>query len=434
MKKTFNKKMIKMCGVALPLAAALWLSGCDNQQGAQSQSLTQASSAAVVSSVNESQYMVDKNATAETKALFQFLRNQRGQGILFGHQHETTQGLTIKSIEGDESDTFNAVGDFAAVYGWDTLSIIKPRIEEEILEPVKRAYARGGIITISTHPDNPITRDKRGLDASATSWEPTGTSWDTTPAVEVSLPGGEYNHVLNSYLDQMAEFANEARGANGELIPIILRLFHENTGSWFWWGADQSTPEQYKALYQYCVTYLRDTKGVRNFLYAYSPNQTETGTEEEYLERYPGDEYVDVLGFDTYGSATDNAAWFKKVTDNAALMVRMAEKRNKVPVISEIGIRAPDIEAGIVDNQWWGKLIGSLKADKDARNLAFLLTWRNANNGVLNDKGERVPHYWVPTNLEADIKNGTFEDFKKFYDDEWTIFNSELKDVYKTAH
>lgn len=424
------KKLSSALRLALPLAAALWLAGCNSETASQTSAPAQTSSAATVSVVDESQYMVDKNATAETRALFSYLRAQQGKGILFGHQHETTQGLTIKSIEGDESDTFNSVGDFAAVYGWDTLSIIEPRIEEEILEPIKRAYARGGIITISTHPDNPITRDQRGRDASATSWQPIGTSWDTTPAVAVSLPGGEYHHVLLSYLDQIAAFADQTRGENGELIPLILRLFHEHTGSWFWWGADQSTPEQYKELYRFSVTYLRDVKKVRNLLYAYSPNSMENPTEEEFLERYPGDEYVDVLGFDTYGKAEDNDAWFKNVTANAALMVRMAQARNKIPVISEIGIRAPDVEAGLVDNQWWQKLIGHLKADKEARQIAFLLTWRNASNGVLNDKGERVPHYWVPTNTERDRANGTLADFKAFYDDEFTLFNRDLKNVY----
>lgn len=424
------KKLSSALRLALPLAAALWLAGCNSETASQTSAPAQTSSAATVSVVDESQYMVDKNATAETRALFSYLRAQQGKGILFGHQHETTQGLTIKSIEGDESDTFNSVGDFAAVYGWDTLSIIEPRIEEEILEPIKRAYARGGIITISTHPDNPITRDQRGRDASATSWQPIGTSWDTTPAVAVSLPGGEYHHVLLSYLDQIAAFADQTRGENGELIPLILRLFHEHTGSWFWWGADQSTPEQYKELYCFSVTYLRDVKKVRNLLYAYSPNSMENPTEEEFLERYPGDEYVDVLGFDTYGKAEDNDAWFKNVTANAALMVRMAQARNKIPVISEIGIRAPDVEAGLVDNQWWQKLIGHLKADKEARQIAFLLTWRNASNGVLNDKGERVPHYWVPTNTERDRANGTLADFKAFYDDEFTLFNRDLKNVY----
>ena len=367
--------------------------------------------------------IVDVKATEETRSLFAFMQQQRKQSILFGHQHETTQGLTIKVSDGTQSDTFNAVGDFAAVYGWDTLSIVAPKQEGDVVEQIKKAYARGGIITISSHFDNPKTDTKKGV------W-PTGTSWDQTAAVVDALPGGAYNKVYRGYLDQLADWANTLKDDNGNLIPVIFRILHENTGSWFWWGEKQSTPEQYKMLYQYTVEYLRDKRGVHNFLYAYSPNNFAEATEANYLVRYPGDAWVDVLGFDTYGPAENNEAWFANVVANAALVVRMAEARGKIPVISEIGIRAPDIEAGKYDNQWYRKLIAGLKADKNARNISFFLTWRNAPHGVAGPNGKNVPHYWVPTNREENINNGTLEDFREFYNDEITAFNRDISGVY----
>ena len=367
--------------------------------------------------------VVDKKATAETRSLFAFMQQQRKQAIMFGHQHETTQGITITSTDGTQSDTFNAVGDFAAVYGWDTLSIIAPKSEGDVVGQIKKAYARGGIITISSHFDNPKTDSKKGV------W-PIGTSWDTTAAVADALPGGAYNKVYRGYLDQLADWANNLKDDQGKLIPVIFRILHENTGSWFWWGEKQSTPEQYKILYQYTVEYLRDKKGVHNFLYAYSPNNFSAATEANYSVRYPGDAWVDVLGFDTYGPAEGNADWFKNVVANAALVTRMAETRGKVPVISEIGIRAPDIEAGKYDNHWYRKLIAGLKADKDARQIAFLLTWRNAPEGVPGPGGKNLPHYWVPSNREENSKNGTLEDFRAFYSDDLTAFNRDISNVY----
>ena len=367
--------------------------------------------------------IVDKQATAETRSLFAFMQQARKESIMFGHQHETTQGLTITATDGTQSDTFNAVGDFAAVYGWDTLSIVAPKSEGDVVEQIKKAYARGGIITVSSHFDNPITDKQKGV------W-PVGTSWDKTPAVVASLPGGEFNSVYNGYLDQLADWANNLKDDKGTLIPVIFRILHENTGSWFWWGEEQSTPEQYQQLYQYTVEYLRDTKGVHNFLYAYSPNNFWEVTEANYLERYPGDAYVDVLGFDTYGEVENNENWFKNVVANAALVARMADERGKIPVISEIGIRAPDIEAGKYDNQWYRKLIDGLKADADARTIAFLLTWRNAPEGVPGPDGNNVPHYWVPANREENINNGTLEDFRAFYNDDFTAFNRDISGVY----
>ena len=369
--------------------------------------------------------LVNKNATPETRSLFAFMREQAKTSIMFGHQHETTQGLTIQSTDGTQSDTFNAVGDFAAVYGWDTLSIITPRQEGDIVEQVKKAYARGGIITVSTHPDNPLTDQQKKPD----NW-PVGTSWDKTPAVVAALPGGEAHATYVGYLDQVADWANNLRDEKGTLIPVVFRILHENTGSWFWWGAEQSTPEEYKALYRFTVEYLRDTRGVNNFLFAYSPNNFREVTEANYLERYPGDAWVDVLGFDTYGPAEDNADWFANVVANAALVVRMAEARGKVAAISEIGIRAPDIEAGKFDNQWYRKLIGGLKADPEARRISFLLVWRNAPEGVPGPDGQPVPHYWVPTNRPENINNGTLADFRAFYADDFTAFNRDISGAY----
>jgi len=63
------------------------------------------------------------------------------------------------------------------------------------------------------------------------------------------------------------------------------------------------TAADYKTLYQFTVTYLRDSLGVRNFMYAWSPDKN-FNSEAEYLERYPGDEYVDLVGTDNYGDLT----------------------------------------------------------------------------------------------------------------------------------
>lgn len=355
---------------------------------------------------------VAANASAETRSLFDFMRRQAGQAIMFGHQNETTQGITIVNFDGTESDTLHSVGDFAAVYGWDTLTIVAPVREPVPTEHAKMAFERGGIITISTHFDNPLTDKGVGHQN-----YPDGTSWDTTPAVVAALPGGEAHARYLSYLDQVADWANSLKTDDGVLIPVIFRILHENTGSWFWWGEKQSTPEQYKRLYRFTFDYLTKQKQVRNFLFAYSPNAFENPTQEKYLERYPGDEWVDVLAFDAYGPAEDNDAWFQMVTNNAAMLARMARDRGKVAAIAEIGVSAPDIEAGKTDPHWFRKLIGHLKSDPDAREITYLLVWRNGSPA----------HYWVPTTLPQDVDSGALEDFRAFYADPFTAFNRDIQ-------
>ncbi len=78
-------------------------------------------------------------------------------------------------------------------------------------------------------------------------------------------------------------------------------MYHEHTGAWFWWGgSEQCTPEEYKQLWTMTVDHLRNKKNVHNLLYAYSPSETKDET--EFLERYPGDEYVDIVGYDCYAT------------------------------------------------------------------------------------------------------------------------------------
>ncbi|ETJ25378.1 Mannanase, partial [human gut metagenome] len=57
--------------------------------------------------------------------------------------------------------------------------------------------------------------------------------------------------------------------------------------------------QSYKNLFAYTVDYLRNTKNIHNFLYVYSPNGP-FENDKEYLSRYPGDEYIDILAFDMY--------------------------------------------------------------------------------------------------------------------------------------
>lgn len=78
------------------ILAGLFLLGCQAPSG--------------VTSTTDVQFrvvnLVNKHATPETRSLFAFMREQAKDSIMFGHQHETTQGLTIQSTDGSQSDTF----------------------------------------------------------------------------------------------------------------------------------------------------------------------------------------------------------------------------------------------------------------------------------------------------------------------------------------
>jgi len=144
-------------------------------------------------------------------------------------------------------------------------------------------FDRGGINTATWHLNNPVTK---------------GTAWDVFPAVQQILPDSSSEDLYKSELKHIAAFLHQLRTSDGKLVPVIFRPFHENNGNWFWWGKGHCTPEEYIRLWRFTVGYLRDTLQVHNLLYVYSTDMFET--QQQYLERYPGDEWVDILGTENY--------------------------------------------------------------------------------------------------------------------------------------
>ena len=229
--------------------------------------------------------------TPETVALLQNLKQAERKGILFGHHDDTAYGIGWEGDKG-RSDVKSVCGAYPGVMSFDlgeielggTHNLDKvsfAHLREYIIEQ----YARGGMISLSWHVRNPKTG---------------GDSWDVTDSTVVAsvMQGGE-NHVkMLEWIDRVADFLLSLKTKEGVLIPVVFRPWHEHTGSWFWWGKDLCSSEQYKTLWRMTNDRLR-LKGVNNVLLAYSPGM-ESDTVEEYLERYPGDDIIDVLGTDVY--------------------------------------------------------------------------------------------------------------------------------------
>ncbi len=140
-------------------------------------------------------------------------------------------------------------------------------------------------VTLSWHPWNPATGEN--------AWDPKG------DAVAAVLDGGAQQQKFDSWLKKVSDFILSLKTNDGKLIPVIFRPWHEMNGGWFWWGANSCTPAQYNQLY--ANTYHRLTKaGCSNIVWAWSPNLGSEKTVEAFLERFPGEQYVDMVGVDIY--------------------------------------------------------------------------------------------------------------------------------------
>ena len=363
--------------------------------------------------------LVDRDASAATRSLFAYLNEIRGQNILFGQQHATTEGLSANrkadSTEaGTQSDAFDAVGEYPALFGWDTLTLEgkeKPGVagdfaqsRDKLVDVMRKAYNYGGVLTLSSHLPNFVTG---------------GDFYDLKGnVVSHILPGGDKNAEYNAFLDNIADFAHHLKDDAGNPIPVIYRPFHEQSGSWFWWGAAFTTKDEYREIFRYTVEYLRDIKGVRNFLYAYSPGGGFGSSEERYLETYPGDDYVDILGFDSYYNG-EGQTWFDGVKTEAALVSRVADSRHKVAALTEFGYQKMKV-SGNSTPDFYTKLSQTLQSDPDARKMAYMLTWANFGPDAY------VPY---PTG-EGKPEHQMLPDFVKFFQESYTLFNKEVSHAY----
>lgn len=341
--------------------------------------------------------LVDEQATTETQALYYNLKILSNNNILFGHQDATAYGIGWKN-EDLRSDINDVCGMFPAIYGWDLGKIgrsvnIDSVNFDRIKFWIKSAYERGGINTISWHVDNPASG---------------GSAWDTIKAVSEILPGGGKHEFYINQLNLVADFMLDLKSKNGNLIPVIFRPFHEHNGNWFWWGRNHCTADEYIELYRYTIKYLRDTRQVHNLLYAYSPDVF--NSEDNYMERFPGKDYVDVLGFDDYADYRSRTT-IPKAIEQLKILVKIAQKMNKLAALTETGVN------GIPDSTWWTEcLLNPIKSDSVTKKISWILVWRNYSKS----------HHFAPYPGQGSVK-----DFIKFENDPVTMFEGDLPNMYE---
>jgi mannan endo-1,4-beta-mannosidase len=350
----------------------------------------------------------DKKATKETVLLFQSLYQLKNKGIMYGHQDDLMYGYKWW-YEKDRSDTWDAVGDYPAVAGFE-LGHIELGNERsldsvsftQIIEQIKTHYNRGGVITLSWHPNNPLTMQTFDTKPK---W-PNGTAWDVTSKEVVSsiLPGGKNNELFNIWLERLASFFLRIKDDNGTPIPFIFRPFHEHSGSFFWWGTNICTEKEYIALWRYTVDLLRDKKNIHNIIYAY--NTDRVTSLKQYLTGYPGDDIIDMLSLDMY----DRGKQFDKELNKALRFVtKEAISRNKLTALSETGERK-----GMKD--WWSSV---LLPTVSKYPVGYVLTWRDTYNPKYKVTGSPVQSF--------------NEDFRIFYDSPKSLFLKDIRaaDIYK---
>lgn len=351
--------------------------------------------------------LADPLATAETRALYSNLWKIQSTGFMFGHHDDLIYGRDWTQ-EQDRSDVKEVCGDYPAVFSVDFAEIMDDRYATGPLNADRRrtileARRRGEVITACAHLNNPLTG---------------GDSWDNsdnTVVQEILEDGSDVRVKYLSWLDRLAHFMNDLKDDQGNLIPVIFRPYHEHTQTWSWWGRSCTTQQEFVSLWRFTVEYLTNDKGVHNLIFAISPQLDAAASIDNLLFRWPGDEYVDFIGMDSYHGTNTNA-----LSVNAKNLEDLSREKKKPCGVTETGIEGVRKGNGEEYADYWTE---EMLTPLIGKNISMVVMWRNKY-----DPAHEGHHFYGPWSGHSSAA-----DFVKFYQSSFTLFSSDLPDMYKIA-
>lgn len=237
------------------------------------------------STYNVTSSLVNRNATANTKKLYSFLKDSYGKYVITGQQCDGgINGNEFKAIK-------NLTGDYPALLGLDMMDYTPSRTafgaSSSAVEKAIEFANKGGIVTLCWHWNAPTEYLNSTANNSDGWW---GGFYTKSSKFDIAKVMNGQDAKGKKLLDRdIKEIAKQLKRLEKAGVPVIWRPLHEASGGWFWWGAQG--PDAYKKLWKYLYNELTNTYGCNNLIWVYNGQSADW---------YPGDEYVDIVGEDIY--------------------------------------------------------------------------------------------------------------------------------------
>lgn len=237
------------------------------------------------STYNVTSSLVNRNATANTKKLYSFLKDSYGKYVITGQQCDGgINGNEFKAIK-------NLTGDYPALLGLDMMDYTPSRTalgtSSSAVDKAIEFHKKGGIVTFCWHWNAPTEYLYSTANSSDGWW---GGFYTQNSKFDIAKVMNGQDAKGKKLLDRdIKEIAKQLKRLEKAGVPVIWRPLHEASGGWFWWGAQG--PDAYKKLWKYLYKELTNTYGCNNLIWVYNGQSADW---------YPGDEYVDIVGEDIY--------------------------------------------------------------------------------------------------------------------------------------
>lgn len=222
----------------------------------------------------------NSSASQQTRDLLGFIHSLSGKSehcVLSGQFIRWNHNASLEELAGVHAKTGRWVAIAAGDYYTNDQKVAHP-INYRLTNDVLVGYARaGGLVSVSIHMNNPLTG---------------GPAWDSNIDLQEVITHGSKSH--SDWLAQMKQVADGLDELRRSGFVVLFRPYHEMTGGWFWWGGKD--PSAFKTLWQTTFRYLSQDRGLDNLLWLYTP----AAGVGDMLQFYPGDQFVDLVGFDAY--------------------------------------------------------------------------------------------------------------------------------------
>lgn len=289
------------------------------------------------------------NASDSAKRLYSYLCDTYGNHIIAGQQEYCGEhnynswndpDTYIKDNEAEFEYILETTGKQPAIRGIDllaynTTSDWRDHAPERCIEWTNKYK---GIATVTWHWNVPT---EKGSSTTAFYVESTGNTPYTTFSVTNALTEGTWeNEVLLADIDLIAQELTKLKEAD---VPILWRPLHEAEGAWFWWGAEGAEP--CKKLYRLLYDKLTNEYGLDNLIWVWTGYTFPTSA-----DWYPGDDVVDMVGYDKYNAA-DGLPNLSSISSTFYSLVQSTDGEKMVAMTENDTI--PSLENLVNDKAAW---------------------------------------------------------------------------------
>lgn len=258
-----NKKLFRI--ISLVLIILMLFTGCSFQK--------------------EKPSLSNPNASAEAKKLYDLLYYPNEEfGVALSAQQESTW---MGSEDYEFSYIYERTGKTPVIRGFDYMNDDFDGVNKRAI----KWHSNGGFVTICWHCGSDFSGEwKDAMEDEVADWE------------KMLTEGTKEYKAMIKGMDKAAKALKKLSDKN---IPVLWRPFHELDGDWFWWGKGGS--ENFRKLWQIMYDRYTNHWKLNNLIWVLGYSHKMIKMEDW----YPGDEYCDIIGADTYDIAIGTTLYRK---------------------------------------------------------------------------------------------------------------------------